>query len=150
MIPTQKLEEVLKLLLPVIKLAESCKLKAYKCPAGVWTCGWGATGAGIGPDTVWTQEVADHTLRITAIEVIHQLLDTNPALADATPARIAALADFIYNLGIGNYKSSTLKTRVNEGDWAGAAIEIMRWDKCKGKSLAGLTKRRAVEAAMLT
>jgi lysozyme len=150
MIPTQRLISILEHLLPTIRQFEGCKLKAYKCPAGVWTVGYGETGAGIGPETVWTQVIADRALHDMAVSVISQVTRESPVLTDATPKRVAALADFVYNLGIGNYKVSTLKEHVDKQDWAGAVIEILRWDKCKGKPLAGLTKRRAVEAAMLT
>ena len=45
----------------LIALAEGCRLKAYKCPAGVWTCGWGATD-GVDRHTRWTQAEADARL----------------------------------------------------------------------------------------
>jgi lysozyme len=61
----------------------------------------------------------------------------------------AAIADFIYNLGVGNYATSTLKKKVDVGDWVSAASEIKRWDKAAGKVLKGLTVRREKEAALL-
>lgn len=142
-------QQALDLLLPIIRKFEGCKLTAYQCPAGVWTVGWGATGADITSCTVWTKEVADSVLRNTALEVINQVTSASPILSNANPARVAALADFVYNLGIGNYNSSTLKDRVDDEDWVRAAEEIVRWDKCNGTPLVGLTRRRAVEAAML-
>lgn len=150
MLSEHKLEAVLELLLPVIQLAESCKLTAYTCPAGIWTCGWGATGAGIGPGVIWTQEKADTELRTMAIQAITQVVTASPTLLAESPIRIAALVDFVYNLGIGNYNSSTLKKCVDRGDWEKAKVEIVRWDKGGGRVLAGLTKRRAAEAKMLT
>lgn len=145
----QNLDDVLELLIPIIQEFEGCKLMAYKCPAGVWTCGWGETGPGIGPYTKWTQEIADNILRHTASLVLADLIDASPSLVDASTNRIAALADFVYNLGIGAYKKSSLKLRVDQGNWASAATEIKKWDKCKGEPLAGLTRRRAIEAEML-
>jgi len=141
--------DVLDLLLPVIRKFEGCKLTSYQCPAGVWTIGWGSTGPNIGPDTIWTQEMADQMLNNTAMDVINQVVIASPALASEATARVAALADFVYNLGIGNYNSSTLKKCVDSGDWDKARTEILRWDKCKGEPLAGLTRRRATEAEML-
>jgi len=146
----QRLDTILEHLLPIIRQFEGCKLTSYQCPAGVWTCGWGATGEDIGPSTKWTQEVADRVLRDTASEVIAQIIHASPTLADVPTTRVAALADFVYNLGIGNYNSSTLKECVDGGDWARAKTEILRWNKCKGKPLAGLTHRRALESEMLT
>lgn len=145
----QNLDDVLELLIPIIQEFEGCRLMAYKCPAGVWTCGWGETGPGIGPYTKWTQEIADSILRHTASLVLADLIDASPSLVDASTNRIAALADFVYNLGIGAYKKSSLKLRVDQGNWASAATEIKKWDKCKGEPLAGLTRRRAIEAEML-
>jgi len=145
----QNLDDALGLLIPIIQEFEGCKLMAYKCPAGVWTCGWGETGPGIGPYTKWTQEIADNVLRHTASLVLADLIDASPSLVDASTNRIAALADFVYNLGIGAYKKSSLKLRVDQGNWASAANEIKKWDKCKGEPLAGLTRRRAIEAEML-
>ena len=142
--------DVLDLLLPVIRKFEGCKLTSYQCPAGVWTIGWGSTGSNIGSDTVWTQEVADRQLKHTAIGVISQVVTASPTLTSESPARVAALSDFVYNLGIGNYNSSTLKKCVDSGDWDKAKTEILRWDKCNGAPLAGLTRRRALESKMLT
>jgi len=146
---TQRLDTILEHLLPIIRQFEGCKLTSYQCPAGVWTCGWGATGESIGPSTKWTQEVADRALRDTASDVIAQVIIASPTLADVPATRVAALADFVYNLGIGNYNSSTLKECVDNSDWVSASTEILRWDKCNGKTLAGLTRRRAVESKLL-
>ena len=63
--------------------------------------------------------------------------------------KLAAIADFIYNCGIGNYQSSTLKKRVDAGNWLEASQEIRRWNKAGGKVLAGLTARREDEAKLL-
>jgi lysozyme len=63
--------------------------------------------------------------------------------------KLAAIADFVYNLGIGNYQSSTLKKRVDSGDWLSAVSEIKRWNKAGGKVLAGLNARREDEAKLL-
>ena len=56
-----------------------------------------------------------------------------------------ALLDFIYNLGGGNFRSSTLLRKLNAGDYAGAAAEFDNWDHAGGKVLAGLLKRRQAE-----
>ena len=56
-----------------------------------------------------------------------------------------ALVSFTYNLGEANLKSSTLLRLLNQGDYKGAANQFPRWNKAKGKVLAGLTRRRAAE-----
>ena len=139
----------LEILINLIKEFEGCKLKAYKCPAGVYTVGYGATGKGINKDTVWTHEQADESLHYRALEALHEAIKESPILTHETIERQAAIADFIYNCGIGNYRTSTLKKRVDVGDWNSAKTELMRWTKAKGKVLPGLVKRRKKEAELL-
>jgi lysozyme len=139
----------LEILVNLIKEFEGCKLKAYKCPAGVYTVGYGATGKGINKDTVWTQEQADEQLHDRALEALHDVIKASPILTHETIERQAAIADFVYNCGIGNYRTSTLKKRVDVVDWESAKTELMRWDKVKGKPIAGLTRRRSVERDLL-
>lgn len=145
----------MKYLLELIKKYEGCHkrqadgtLIAYKCPAGVWTIGWGSTGRYIKEGTVWTQEKADERLAKDAQAAIDAALKASPILQGAD-FKLAAIADFVYNLGIGNYQSSTLKKRVDAGNWLEASQEIRRWNKAGGKVLAGLTARREDEAKLL-
>lgn len=139
----------LQLLLPLIKAAEGCKLTAYQCPAGVWTIGWGQTGEDICKGLVWTQSYADERLKTEAIATIEQVLEASPSLAQESSGRVAALADFVYNLGISQYRSSTLKKRVDAQAWTEVPKELLRWNRCKGKVLPGLTKRRQAECALI-
>jgi lysozyme len=60
----------------------------------------------------------------------------------------AALQDFVYNLGIGNFESSTLLRKLNAGDYAGAAAQIDLWDHAGGRVVAGLLRRRQVGTAL--
>lgn len=145
----------MKYLLELIKKYEGCHkrqadgtLISYKCPAGVWTIGWGSTGRYIKEGTVWTQEKADERLVKDAQAAIDAALKASPILQGAD-FKLAAIADFVYNLGIGNYQSSTLKKRVDAGNWLEASQEIRRWNKAGGKVLAGLTARREDEAKLL-
>jgi lysozyme len=139
----------LEILVKLIRDSEGCELTAYQCPAGVWTIGWGYTGNDIKKGLVWTQEKADECLLVIAMKTIDYALNASPILKTASPSKQAAIADFIYNLGIGNYKSSTLKKKVDEGRWSEAFTEIQRWNKCGGKVLKGLTVRRNKEATLL-
>lgn len=139
----------LEIVLKLIRDSESCKLTAYQCPAGVWTIGWGYTGSDIKKGLVWTQEKADECLLVTAMDVINQALSASPVLKISTVQRQAAIADFIYNLGIGNYKASTLKKYVDKENWPSAYTEIKKWNKAGGKVLKGLTIRREKEASLL-
>ena len=138
----------LEILIKLIKESEGCKLTSYKCPAGIWTIGYGQT-KGIKEGMVWTQNQADEDLVKTALEVLNRAIKYSPILASVNMEKQAAIADFIYNLGVGNYATSTLKKKVDVGDWVSAASEIKRWDKAAGKVLKGLTVRRGKEAALL-
>jgi lysozyme len=56
--------------------------------------------------------------------------------------------DFCFNCGIGNFRHSTLLTKINAGDFAGAEKEFAKWTLAGGKKLPGLVRRRAREAEM--
>lgn len=130
----------------LIKRFEGCRLRAYLCPAGVWTIGFGATGPDIGPGTVWTQEQADQRMTQDAIRFARGALALCPTL---TGTAHAAIADFAYNLGLGRLRASTLRKRINAGNMAGAAAELGKWTRGGSRVLPGLVARRAAEAAML-
>jgi len=138
----------LEILIKLIKDSEGCKLKAYKCPAGIWTIGYGQT-KDVKEGMTWTQNQADEDLVKTALEVLNRAIKYSPILAAVNMEKQAAIADFIYNLGVGNYAKSTLKKKVDAGDWLAASSEIKKWDKAAGKVLKGLTVRRAKEAELL-
>jgi len=58
---------------------------------------------------------------------------------------LAAYTSFVYNVGHGNFASSTLRKKLNAGDREGACEELKRWVYAKGQKLPGLVKRRAAE-----
>ena len=138
----------LEILMKLIKESEGCILTAYQDSVGVLTLGWGQT-QGVKAGMTWTQEQADDDLVETAISVITQAIKASPVLATTTMQRQAAIADFIYNLGLGNYNKSTLKLRVGQSNWISAATEIKKWNRAGGVVLKGLTIRRNKEAALL-
>ena len=130
----------------LIRHFEGCKLTAYVCPAGVWTIGWGATGRGVGPGVVWTQAQADTRLEQDARAFAAAVRQASPGLEGR---RLCAIADFAFNLGAGAYRGSTLRRRVDAGDWEGARQQLARWVYGGGRVLPGLVRRRAAEAALL-
>lgn len=67
----------------------------------------------------------------------------------AAPLAHVAIADFCFNLGVGRYKASTLRRRVDAGDWAGARAELGKWVWGGGRRLPGLVLRRQAEARLL-
>ena len=138
----------LEILIKLIKDSEGCKLKAYKCPAGIWTIGYGQT-KGIKEGMAWTQQQADEDIIKTALQAFNEAIKASPILATANMEKQAAIADFVYNLGITNYNKSTLKLRVDKGNWVSASTEIKKWNKSNGTILNGLIKRRQLEADLL-
>lgn len=140
--------ETLKILTDLLKRFEGCKLKAYKCPAGVWTIGYGST-RGVQEGDVITQEQAEELLLEEAQEYLDEALHLSPRLRSATPGQQAAIASFVYNCGAGNYKKSTLKRNVDAGDFNEAKHSIKMWNKANGKVLKGLVTRRQAEADLL-
>jgi len=136
----------LELLIKLIKRFEGCKLKAYYCPAGVLTCGWGSTGKDILPNTVWTQDYADKRLMHDAVRFLKATQNLCPHLKGE---QLGAIADFTYNLGVGRLKSSTLRKKINEGDFESASKELKKWVYGGGKKLKGLVVRRDAEAEYL-
>lgn len=133
----------------LIASAEGLRLKAYKCPAGIWTCGRGETD-GVTPTTVWTQAQADQRFLEALSERAQQVL----ALCTEHPTdnQLAAMVSLAYNIGMGAFaKSSVLKAH-NRGDSQAAARAFSLWDKARVggvlQPLAGLTARRAAEAAL--
>ena len=130
--------------LALIKRYEGLRLKAYKCPAGVWTIGYGHT-KGVKPGMTISQETADLYLRAD-VAPIEKLL--NSLKINFRQGQFDALVSWIFNLGSGNFNSSTLKKRVVAGAKDIEIIaEIKKWNKAGGKVLPGLVKRREEEAA---
>ncbi len=72
-----------------------------------------------------------------------------PVLATEPERRLAAIVDFTFNLGAGRLQTSTLRRRVNQRDWSGAATELRRWVYGGGNVLPGLITRREAEMALL-
>ena len=124
----------------LIKRFEGLYLKAYVCPAGVLTIGYGHT-RGVKPCDEINELQAEIYLRedVEACEI-----QLNYLTLPINQHQFDALCSFIFNLGIGNFMQSTLLKKLKAGDKT-AADEILRWDKSGGKVLPGLTARRKAE-----
>ena len=131
--------------LDLIKQFEGLYLKAYRCPAGVPTIGYGHT-AGVAMGQTITQQQADDYLRrdVRQFERAVARLVTVPL----TQGQFDALVSFAFNLGEGALAQSTLLRLLNTGDYAGAAAQFDRWNKAGGRVLPGLVRRRAAERAL--
>ena len=128
---------------------EGDKYKAYTCPAGVLTIGHGHTnhhGRQFNATTRWTREECDRAFAedMEGFEKAVRRLVTVPLTAH----QYDALVSFTYNCGEGNLAKSTLLKCVNRGDHKQAAAEFHKWNKANGKTLAGLTRRRASESLL--
>jgi len=124
---------------------EDGSCKAYKCPAGVWTCGWGCT-EGVTPNTHWTEEEATEHLAQEMGK--HETAVLKLVKVELAQCQFDALVSFSYNVGSGALSKSTLLKHLNAGDYARAASHFADWKRAGGKVLPGLVRRRAAEAAM--
>jgi len=130
----------------LVKLSESCRLVAFKpVPGDPWTLGYGHT-KGVQEGDTCTQEQADEWL----VEDMQEAVDAVLRLVKValTPGQFAALVDFVYNVGAGNFGSSTLLKCINHADMGLAAAEFPKWAYAHGKVLGGLVTRRLREQAL--
>ena len=127
----------------------------YHDPVGLPTIGYGTLlsneeWADLNQWQPMTQEECWNALRDEMKKKMDYALQYSPILIkDYNAWRLVAITDFIYNLGQGAYKNSTLRKRVNAEQWDLAAVEIKRWNKAGGKVLKGLDNRRKDEAKWL-
>jgi lysozyme len=135
--------------LSIIRKYEGLKLKAYKCPAGVWTIGFGATfyenGTKVKEGDVITRDRADKLLHYIAQKFLAAI---RPIItAKLTANQESALLSFAYNVGTDAFRRSTLLRKVNANP-ADPTIrqELAKWIKAGGAVLPGLQRRRAEEA----
>lgn len=131
---------------PFVAQFEGLELKAYRCPAGIWTIGYGHTGPDVHEGMVITK---DEALALLGKDLASHVLQASGYIAvDVTQNQFIALTSFIYNIGVGAFRDSTLLKLLNRGDIQGAADQFLLWNKAGGKVLAGLTRRREAERAL--
>ncbi len=130
---------------------EGLKLKAYKCPAGVWTIGYG--------DTHYLKQFSNPEEQIITIEKALDLLRSRVfmeysylkkvCLITINDNQIIALLSFIFNFGATKFLGSTLLRKLNSNiSKAEVAQEFLRWNKIGTNPVVGLTKRREAEAQL--
>ena len=132
---------------------EGLYLRPYLCPAGVPTIGYGSTFYDDGRKVRLTDQ---SITRYKADQLLDFMLRTKfmPAVIKLCPgleteSQLGAITDFAFNLGINALKNSTLRKKINAGDWVSAKKEILKWNKAGGKELEGLKKRRLAESLMM-
>lgn len=130
-------------LIEKIKEFEGFRSKAYRCPAGVWTCGYGHTRK-VTAHTSCTPAKAEEWL-LADLAPIEIFLSASPHFTK-TQGRFDACADFCFNLGIATFKKSTLYRlilqSVSDED---ILAQFARWIYAGGKPLEDLKRRRAWE-----
>jgi len=147
----------------LIKSFEGCHNQPYKCPASLWTIGFGRV---LYPDQarlktderasyplrsehnrLWNADEIDALLEADLLRFSDGVLRLCPASND-NQCHLDAMVSFAFNVGLGNLQSSTLRMKYNRGDYDGAADEFLKWTKAGGKVLNGLVRRREAERAL--
>ena len=131
--------------LELIKKFEGCKLKSYKCPAGVWTIGYGHT-EDIKEGDIVSPEEANKLLRADVFKFEEYVADN--VMVELTQTQFDALVAWTFNLGVGNLRNSTMLKKLNNADYTSVPFEMKRWNKAGGKTLDGLVRRRQAESLL--
>lgn len=130
-----------------LKEFEGLRLEAYVCAGGKWTIGYGHTkgvrkGQSIDKYTALCYLAED-------VAMVEDFLVKEPYAEDVSQGQWDALVSFIFNLGIVNFKSSTLRKKILcDIDEPTIPDEFRRWVYSGGKVLKGLVARREWEAQM--
>ena len=136
--------------LELIKEFEGLRLKAYKCPAAVWTVGFGHTSAAGDPvvtsGLVITKAEAEEILKCDLVQYEDAVRKLVKVVL--TQSQFDALVSFTYNVGEAQFSRSTLLKRINAGRFDEVPAEFMKWIKGGGRELPGLVRRRRAEVKL--
>lgn len=136
--------------LALIRRFEGFRGEAYRCPAGVWTIGYGHTSQA-GPPAVkpgmrMSEAEADAVLA-RDVEVFARAVRAG-LTREIGPQQFSALVSFAFNVGTGAFSRSSVLRMVNAGRFDAVPARLKLWVKARGKVLPGLERRRAAEAAL--
>jgi lysozyme len=135
--------------LDLIKKHEGFRSTAYPDPGSrdgkPWTIGYGHT-RGVRKGMVITKTQATSFLR-TDLKTAENAVN-NAVKVGLNQNQFDALVSFVFNVGVGAFKRSTLLKRLNAKNYTGAAEQFARWNKNDGRVMKGLVKRRKAEAAL--
>lgn len=122
---------------------EGFRSKSYKCPANVWTIGFGHTGKAAAPGNSITRQEAE---RLLARDV-SRFEDAVKAAVNVplTQHQFDALVSFTFNVGTGALQRSTLLRKLNQGRYDAVPGQLLRWVYGGGRKLPGLRNRRISE-----
>ncbi|MFP2422221.1 lysozyme [Pseudescherichia vulneris] len=122
---------------------EGVRYKSYKDVVGVWTVCYGHTGKDIMLGKTYTESECMALLNADLNNVARQI---DPYIKVDIPETMrGAMYSFAYNVGAGNFKTSTLLRKINQGDEKGACDQLRRWTYAGGKQWKGLVTRREIE-----
>ncbi len=151
---------------------EGYRTKPYLCPAQIWTIGYGhvlyqdqirlPVARVEGKETPMIRKempLKPEDNRVWTKEEIYKIFDNDIAIFERGVLRLApalsgrqgafdACVSFAFNAGLGNFQRSTIRMKINRGEWKDAAEAFMQWTKGGGRELPGLVKRRKAEVAL--
>ena len=135
--------------LAIVRRFEGFRASPYLCPAGVPTIGYGSTRYEDGSkvqltDAPITQERADQIM-LSTLSTEYAPAVNRYVRAPITQNQFDALVSFVFNVGGGAFRDSTLLKLLNAGQYDDAAEQFDKWVYADGKILPGLVKRRAAE-----
>lgn len=130
----------------LIKPWEGVRHTPYRDVGGIWTVCYGHTGPDVTPDKRYTQQECEKLLEYD-VQRFSAAVDKYVKV-DISPETRAALISFTFNVGIEAFKRSTLLKLLNGGNPIAACNELTKWNKVKGREIAGLTNRRKAERVM--
>jgi lysozyme len=126
---------------------EGCRTEAYQDVVGVWTIGYGHTSAAGLPSVAPGLTVT----RAEATGILMRDLETFSAgvksaiTTQLNDNQFSALMSFAFNVGLGNFRSSSVLKSVNACRFDQVPADLALWVKAGGKVLPGLIRRRAAE-----
>lgn len=144
--PIKPIAKHVRVAMNLIKKYEGFRAEPYRCSAGVLTIGYGETDPAIVDRGYISESDALSLLRERVVMISNEI--DGKINMDLTDHQRAALISFYYNLGPGNFNN--IARRINRGDIDEASDAIMLYDKCEGRRLEGLTKRRKEEQYLFT
>jgi lysozyme len=131
----------------IIKEFEGVRLEAYKCPADVWTIGYGHTGPEVRKGLKISLEVAGAMLE-SDLQKFEDGATKLIGSAPTTPNQFSAMVSLAFNIGLGNLAKSSVLRHHKAGNHKLAAESFLLWNKAKGTVLPGLTRRRMKERGL--
>jgi lysozyme len=129
---------------------EGCRTEAYQDAVGVWTIGYGHTSvAGLPSVSPGATVTRDGAAGILMRDLETFCAGVKSAItATLNDNQFSALVSFAYNVGLGNFRNSSVLRSVNAYRYDQVPAELAQWVRAGGKVLPGLIRRRAAEAAL--